>query len=189
MDQQNNLYKIKKEEALDILDRTIRFVNSCDSKASVVIGVSGVLLTILSSNERVTEIKSIIKLAMGSGIWYGVLYLGILVCAVMVCVFGIVKLLEVLFPKTNCDDLNQEGIELNSHIFFGGICKNPTYNQYKEKVMNYNEDEYLNDIISQIYLNSIICERKFKNFKVGVVATFLGLLSFLVVLIIGKLLY
>ncbi|EES48092.1 DUF5706 domain-containing protein [Clostridium botulinum] len=189
MVQQNNFKKIKKNDALDILDRTITFVNSCDTKASVVIGISGVLLTILSSNERVTEIKSIIKSAIGSDKWYGVLYLGILVCVVIVGVFGIVKLLQVLFPKINCDELNQEGIELNSKIFFGGICKNSTYNQYKEKVMNYNEDEYLNDIISQIYLNSIICERKFKNFKVGVAATFLGFLSFFVVLIVGKILY
>lgn len=189
MNQQNNFKEIKKEDALDILERTIRFTNSCDSKASIVIGVSGVILTILFSNERITEIKNIVKAAINSRTSYGFIYLGILFCTVIGFAFGIFKLLQVLFPKTNCDDLKQEEIELNSKIFFGDICKNTTYKQYKNNMMNCSEDEYLNDIISQIYLNSVICDRKFKNFKVGVVVAFIGFFSFMVTFGVGIIIY
>ncbi|WP_097026356.1 Pycsar system effector family protein [Clostridium peptidivorans] len=185
----NNLKKIEKDDAINILDRTIGFVTNCDSKASVLLGVFGVLLTILFSSDGVTELKSIIKIAISAGTWYGVLYCVILVFTSIVFYFGIVKLLQVLFPKIDCDELKQEDLELNSNIFFGGICKNSTYKQYKDKMMKCNQDEYLNDIISQIYLNSVICDRKYKNFKIGVVVALIGFLSFIAVWGIGIIVY
>ena len=78
---------------------------------------------------------------------------------------------------------------MNSKIFFGSICKNSTYSQYKERMLNCNEDEYINDIISQIYLNSIICNRKFNNFKNGSITAFIGFFSFLAVWGIGIIFY
>jgi hypothetical protein len=189
MNGSNNLKKIEKDNALDILDRTIGFINSCDSKASVVLGVFGVLLTILFSSDGVTELKKIIKVAISTGIFYGVLYCIILVFTAIGLAFGIVKLLQVLFPKTDCNELKQEDLELNSKIFFGGILKNSTYRQYKDKMMKCNQDEYLNDIISQIYLNSVICDRKYKNFKIGVIVALVGFLSFIAVWGIGIIVY
>lgn len=189
MNELNNLKKIEKDDALDILDRTIGFVNNCDSKASVVLGVFGVLLTILFSSESITELKSIVKEAISAGTCSGVLYWVILSCTAVGFIFGIVKLLQVLFPKTDCDELKQDGLELNSKIFFGGICKSSTYKKYKEKMMRCSEDEYLNDIISQIYLNSVICDKKFKNFKIGVLAALIGFFSFLAVWGIGIIVY
>lgn len=189
MNELNNLKKIEKDDALDILDRTIGFINNCDSKASVVLGIFGVLLTILFSSEGVLKLKSIIKIAINTGTCYSVLYCIFLFCTAGGFTFGIVKLLQVLFPKTDCDDLKQEGLELNSKIFFGSICKNSTYKQYKLKMMNCSEDEYLNDIISQIYLNSIICDMKFENFKTGVKVALIGFVTFLIVWGIGIIVY
>lgn len=189
MSELNKIKGVKKEDALDILDRTIGFVNNCDSKASVVLGVFGVLLTILFSSEGVVELKSIIKAAINQGTVSGILYFIILAFTISGFAFGIIKLVQVLFPKTNCDDLNQKGIEIKSNIFFNGVCKNSTYIQYKEKIMRCSEDEYLNDIISQIYINSIICKRKFANYKIGVVVALIGFLCFLVMWGIGIIAY
>lgn len=184
-----SLKEAKKEDALDILGRTIGFVNNCDSKTSATLGVFGVLLTILFSGEGVKNLKSIIKAAITTGSWTGISYFVILTCAVIAFTFGILRLLQVLFPKIDCDDLKQEDIELDSRIFFKGICNNSTYSQYKEKFMNCNDNEYLNDIISQIYLNAVICDRKYKNYKIGVVMATIGFLSFLALWGIGIIAY
>lgn len=189
MNELDNLKNIEKDDALDILDRTIGFINNCDSKASVVLGVFGVLVTILFSSDGVAELKIIIKAAITTGTYYGVLYCITLAFTVISLAFGTVKLLKVLFPKTDCDELKQEDLELNSKIFFGGICKNSTYKKYKDKIMKCSQDEYLNDIISQIYLNSIICDRKYKNFKIGVIVVLMGFLSFIAVWGIGIIVY
>jgi hypothetical protein len=189
MNELKRLKEEKKVDALDILDRTIGFVNNCDSKTSATLGIFGVLLTILFSGEGVKELKSIIKVAITTGTWSGISYCIILTCVAIVFTFGIFKLLQVLFPKVDCNDLKQEDIELDSRMFFRGICNNSTYNQYKDKFMNCSDNEYLNDIISQIYLNAVICDRKFKNYKIGVVVAIIGFLSFLVLWGIGIIVY
>jgi len=181
--------RIKKEDAIDILDRTIGFVNNCDNKASAMLGVIGVLLTIFFSGKGVEGVKDIIKIAVNGNKFCGVLYSIFLAASGIIFVFGIFKLIQVLFPKIDCDDLKQEEIECDSKIFFGDICKNATYKQYKSKLQRCSEDEYLNDIISQIYLNSIICNKKFENYKIGVVAALIGFSSFLILWGIGNLVY
>jgi len=185
MNELNNLDGIKKEEALDILDRTIGFVNFCDSKTSVVLGIFGVLLTILFSGEGVKELKSIIKLAISTGNYYGILFVIVLACAAIVFTFGIIKLLQVLFPQTEVNDPKQKEIDVDSKIFFGCICKNSTYKQFREKLMKCSGEEYLNDIISQVYLNAIICNKKYTNFKTGLRTAIIGFVFFLMTWGIG----
>lgn len=185
----SGLRKIEKEDALDILDRTIGFVNSCDTKASIMLGIFGVFLTILFSGDGVTDVNNIIKTALSFGKFLDILYCIILICTALVFSFGLLKLFQVLFPKIDCDDLQQDNLELNSKIFFNGIRKNASYKEYKEKIVNYCEEEYFNDIISQIYLNSIICYQKFKNHKIGIVSATSGLLAFLVMWGIGIIIY
>lgn len=185
----SELKKIEKEDALDILDRTIGFVNNCDSKTSIMLGIFGVLLTIIFSGDGVADLKNIFTTAISFGKLIDIIYCIILVCTVLGFIFGILKLFQVLFPKIEFDDLKQDDIELDSKIFFNCISKNVSYKEYKEKMMNYSEDEHLNDIISQIYSNSIICSRKFNNHKIGLVIASCSFLGFLIMWGIGIIVY
>lgn len=189
MNEINDLSRIKKDDALDILDRTIGFINFCDSKTSVFLGIFGVLLTILFSSDGVKDLKAIIKLAISSGNCYGIIFVIVLACTVIVFTFGIIKLLHVLFPQMELKGIKQEDIDFDSKIFFGSICKNTKYKQYREKLMNCSGDEYLNDIISQVYLNSIICNKKYCYFKIGLMTTIIGFLCFLTTWGIGIIIY
>ena len=47
----------------------------------------------------------------------------------------------------------------SSYIFFGSICK-MSYDDFKKE-----EVDYLDDLRSQIYVNSKIATAKFKNYK------------------------
>ncbi|MCT4606322.1 MAG: hypothetical protein N4A64_09515 [Marinisporobacter sp.] len=180
---------ISKNDALDILDRIIGFVNNCDTKASIMLGIYGVLSTILFTSKGIIKLKNIIITSWKNGMRYDILYLILIVFSSIVFVFGIYKLFQVLFPKTDCSDKQQDELDLDSKVFFGNIAKNPTYKQYKEKLLNCNDDDYINDIISQIYLNAFICDAKFKNYKIGFLTSFIGCILFVVFLGIGILIY
>ncbi|MGI6252280.1 MAG: hypothetical protein ACOYJV_02480, partial [Aminivibrio sp.] len=54
---------IKKEDAIDILDRIIGFVNNCDSKSSIILGVFGAVITLVFSTDGIAEIRRIFETA------------------------------------------------------------------------------------------------------------------------------
>lgn len=189
MDKVENLSALTKEEALYTLDRTIGFVNTCDSKSSVILGVFGVMVTILFSGEGINELKLIIKSAITENTSCGAFYLIFLFIAFSTLCIGIYKLLIVLFANTNCGEKNHEGLENDSKIFFGSISKNVNFKQYKEKLLTYSEDDYMNDIISQIYINSVICNKKFENYKNGIKLSIAGFLAFVFMWCLGIIIY
>lgn len=180
---------IDKNDAFDILDRTIGFINNCDTKTSIVLGIYGIIVAVLFTNEGLLKLKTIIIASMGKGMVYGILYVIPLMFVVGIFIFGICKLFYVLFPKIDCKDLKQEDLDLDSKLYFGDIAKNSSYKQYKEKLLNCDDDEYINDIISQIYLNSFICNKKFMNYKKGFKVSFIGLILFIIMFGIGVLIY
>lgn len=189
MEKIDEICAFKKEDALDTLDRTIGFINNCDNKTSIILGINGVMITILLSNEGVIELKNIMKSAITEGTVFSAIYLIILFLALAKLFYGIFKLLMVLFANTDCGDINQEDLECDSKIFFGSICKNSEFKQYKEKLLNLTEEDYMNDIISQIYINSVICNKKFDNYKVGMKASIIGFLSFVFIWGLGVIIY
>lgn len=167
-------YIVKKADALETLERTIGFINNCDTKASVLLGVYGVILTIMLSKDAALEMKSLFDFSVSRGDWVKFLIPFCLVFGTCLLLIGLYKLLSVFSPKINCNDLKQNGLELNSNIFFGTICASRSYEGFKECFLNCSDEEFLNDIMSQIYLNSKICIKKFSNCKIGLFASTIG---------------
>lgn len=188
---QNNI-KATKEDAYKTLERTIAFNNTCDSKATTILTVYGVLITVSLTSDGVTTIKTILKTSSSNLQIRNIIYLLILGASLLGFVIGTVYIMLVLLSKTNCEEYSQDGLDLNSIIYFGNIAdseKNINYLDYKKKVMQRTEDEMLNDIISQIYLNSKICNRKYKNYKKGFLISIISLFVFIMIWIIGYVVY
>lgn len=111
---ENNL---NEEKALNILDRIIRFVDSCDKKTSIALAFYGVLLTIFLSSENLKILHQLINNAYYFGKCLGKIYLLALACSAVMYVYGIYKLLKAIFPQIKEKYFQQEGIEDNSIIF------------------------------------------------------------------------
>ena len=190
--QTNNDLKVTKEDAYKTLERTIAFNNNCDSKATTILTIYGVLITVSLSSDSVKTIKNIVKTACSNFIWYNVVYLLCFGVSVLAFIAGMFCIMSVLLSKTDCEEYSQDELNLNSIIYFGDIAnskKNPDYGQYKQKVMRTTEEDILNDIISQVYLNSKICKKKFTNYKYGFLISIIGLIASVILGIIGYLLY
>lgn len=180
--EQINKYKYSIEDARDTLDRIIGFISNCDTKASVVLAVLGVMLTIIATDSAISKLHLIIKAAASSGTALSVFFLCLLVIAVVAFTFGILPLVSVLIARTGTS-------KNDSKIYFTDIASNKNNTTYKEKVLKQLECDAIDDLIAQIYINAVICDKKFKKYNLGLKFTLIGGGMFIMLFIIGVLVY
>lgn len=158
------------EELNQNLERIIGFIGNCDNKASILLGFNGILMGILLSCDFI-EICS--NSSFDSCLL--TIFLKATMCiTIFMWSYGLYRLLKVLLPKTDCSDFADGALELKSIIYFSGISSK-SYTYYKNKVLSMDDNQYLNDIASQVYLNAKICTEKFKNLRLGLIFSSIGI--------------
>jgi len=176
-------------EAKDTLDRTIGFVNICDSKSSIMLGIIGMIFTIIFTSDGLLEFKRIAKKMLEFSNCRDVFLFLVGFASIALAGVGFGFLIFSLMAKIDCKDYKQNGLNLNSSIYFGNIAASGNFNNYKERFMTTTQDKYLIDLLSQIYLNSCICTKKFERYNRGVIFSICGLLLFILIAIIGSIIY
>lgn len=187
----NKRVEVNYEDKIDIatqtLERNIGFVANCDNKTSIVLAIIGVFLTIILTNDGLNTIYGIINTCIEMKTFCSIMYLFALGVAIVVMVLGIYNLCIVLIAKTS---ETAEGVTLtNSRIFFTGINRHGNYEVYKAKFYEMSEQELLDELIAQIYINSDIASKKYNKYNKGVKWTIIGFGLFVVILLIGIYLY
>lgn len=180
-------YEDKIEIATQTLERNIGFVTNCDNKTSIVLAIIGVFLTIILTNDGLNTIYGIIKTCIEMKTFCSIMYLLVLSAVIFVMILGIYNLCGVLIAKTS---ETAEGLTLtNSRIFFTGINRHGNCEAYKEKFYEMSEQELLDELIAQIYINSDIATQKYKKYNRGVKRAIIGFSLFIILLLIGIYLY
>lgn len=174
-----------KDSLYDTLNRTTAWIENCDNKTSIVLTGVGVLIAIILSGDYVKKIKKIIEHMLGNLNFYSVMFMFITTMAVIVCLIGLYFLFRVLVPKTNTKLYKERNIQTDSLIYFYSIAKNKSYSDYKSKLEKCSESSWENDIISQIYICSIICRDKFDYYKKGLKLIVSAFILFSIMMIIG----
>ncbi|MDR2790907.1 MAG: DUF5706 domain-containing protein [Campylobacteraceae bacterium] len=177
--------KLQKNELFGMLDRVIGFIRNCDNKVAVSFAFYGVILTIIFTNDGVENIKNIVSALIDKHCAAGVIFTVLLACGILAFSFGIYKMIKVLQPRT--DTYKEDGLDTDSKIFFEHIAKLP-YKQYKKQLLSSSNDEFLNDLISQIYINSKIADEKYKYYKSGLIISIRGFIVFMILWGIGMVL-
>ena len=176
---------INKDDLLQTLDRTIAWIENCDTKASIILSGIGVILGIVLASDYIGEISMIFKSMIDNiGFWTGIhIFLSIIaICSIIV---GTIFLLRVLIAKTNVRRLANKGVIGQSFTFFSSIARQKSLQDYKTKLMNCFENDWINEIISQIYICSLICDKKFRSYKIGLILSVIGFALFVAMMIIG----
>jgi hypothetical protein len=157
------------EIAEKTLERTIGFVNSCDTKASIVLALVGILLTVIS-----TELPTYIVSTKGKDDFQNsVIFMLFIACTVLSFLFIAIAtafLISVLFGR-----LNSSG---NSNIYFGNI-KSYNLDDYKKRIKYLTDCNYERDLIEQIYINARICSKKYRKFNISLVFLAIGMVFFI----------
>lgn len=177
----------KIDYATKTLERNIGFINSCDTKTSIVLAIFGVLLTIIFTSDVSTEILYIINAAYSTRCCCGVLYLILISASIIVLLIGLKNLIYVLVGRIDVKD--NSNLKYDSRIFFSGITKYEDATKYRNNFSKMTEIEYFNEITSQIFINAKIADVKYQKYNLGLKYLVCGFLTFVVLVLIGTFTY
>ena len=151
------------EEAKVSLERINSWINSCDSKAGTVLALVGVIWTIIFTNDGILTMKNLINQLFPPKSFCMILYLLFLSSTLLGMIYGVIYLINVLIAKIDVTVFAEQGIQTSSVLFFGSISNKNSYLDFKREILNLNKQAYLNDLLSQIYINSKIAQKKYEN--------------------------
>ena len=178
----NSVYS--KEDINENLENVNSWINNCDTKTSIILGVYGVIIATLFAKDKLTDkCISILNNVIHNVNFSDVLYILFNTIAIFLFVFGVYKLIKVLIPTL------KNSKTANSHFYFGGIASFSSALEFKQSIKKMSEENILDELLTQLYTNSVICNKKFNNFKYGVFYSLIGLILMIILFIIGIIIY
>lgn len=179
--------RVDRTDLLARLDRLLDWIKSCDTKASIVIAAIGLFLTLFTSDNFFGFWKRILSGAMSHLNFSNLLFLIFFSLAAISFIYGAYCLVRVLTPRLSKEVEMMEGMHADSLYFFESISRNK-YREFSEKVRSRTNDEDLNDILSQVYINAKICTVKYAYYQKGIRYGAIGLSALFIIFLIGVIL-
>lgn len=167
-----NRTSFNEQDLKENLDRVNMWISNCDQKASFVLATLGVGMTIIFTNDFVKYVRKTIIAPFKTFLCDNIQNVDWLKCVIVlsliyVCIGVIItfyQLVNSLRAKTEINRFVQQGIERKSMLHYESVA-NMTYNEFCTS-----EVHIINDLRSQVYINSIICTAKFKHYKKAIKA-------------------
>lgn len=108
------------------------------------------------ASDYVTKIIEIVRFMTSHVNFWAVIYLIMFFGSIAVLLAGCFFLIRVLISVTDTKSYQERGVTEESLVFFSSIAKNKTLSAYKKKVQKTDNAQFEEDIISQIYICSIM---------------------------------
>ena len=166
------------------LERNLGFISNCDNKASIILTAVGVLLTIILTSEGLASIKDILKKSLSQITFLNFIYMFMFFSSVIILLSGILFLISVLIARSGIRE-TKGSVQKNSLIFFGGINSFNRIANYEKAIKKMDKKDLLDDLISQIYINSKIATKKYRRYNLGLKFTVIGFFLFIGVILFG----
>ena len=173
------------EELCEILARINGWIENCDSKVSIILSGMGVFAGILFATDYIAKFIDIIQFMVDTKNIWSVIYLVVWMVSLCLLIYGVSCLIKVLIARIDTNEFERRGIKKDSLIFFSTIAQNSNLSKYREKFKKYNSEQMEDDIISQIYICALICDKKFSLYKKGLECALWGFGLFMIMVIIG----
>lgn len=163
----------RKEDLQLTLDSVNSWINNCDQKAGILLAIVGVAITVLITSDFLKHLRNYIFIPFveycnneSSDLTFSLSRFTVfvfLIISVLMLVTSCFYLLQAISANIDYDEMRKKhpGMVKSSYIFFGSICK-MSYDEFKKDEVN-----YLDDLRSQIYVNSEIANSKFKYYNKG----------------------
>lgn len=171
------------------LDRVNFWVSNCDSKVSYLLTLQGIILTIiLTSSNAATYLLTTLsyKFSCVDFGWKSIFRFLEGVSLYLFFAFIFISLFHAyhtLRARLNPRIFKQNGLETKSILFFETIA-NRKFSDFVDDQLNQTENQFNNDLDSQIFINSKICQQKFKHYNLAVRYCSWGFISGLLYLIL-----
>lgn len=171
-------FMLSDDDLMNILAQINQWINNCDTKASILLALIGIVIGVLFSNNysyRLISIYYLNPLPDYSGL---VFYSIFLIISFILILHGVIRLILCILPQFSFNESNKDSL-----IYYASISKN-SIDEYFKKIKS-QEYSLSDDLISQIHINANICTEKFENYKLGLISTIFGFI-FLVILILVR---
>lgn len=174
---------------LSILERNTTWIENCDNKASIVLGIDGVIFSVFLTTDYMGICYNIIRETFDAKtiVYPSALYTFLFFVSLVGIVIGCCFLINVLIPRYSYDVFLKKGVSGESLIHYYSIAKHTTLDNYKKELICCNTKKFNDDLVEQIYLCALICDQKFKSYKLGLCLSFGSIIIFLFVIIISQL--
>ena len=141
------------------LSRIISFNENCDNKSSIVMGgvlaISALIVGLNGSSFSDYYRNNDISVP-------GAIVFVLLVISMISIIVGLSFIICSLFARMGIGDHDNA----DSLIFYGSIASKGC-DGYRESVSSRTDDDYVSDLMDQIYINSVICTRKYRMYNTG----------------------
>jgi hypothetical protein len=160
-----------KEDSLKNLERVNFWVSNCDGKVSFLLVIQGVVLSIIFTSSYSTVFLETLSRQFSFDNLTTKTFLnfieGSFLLLFFLCIFlSFYNIYNVLSARLDPAIFKQKGLEVNSHLFFNTIAQKE-FAKFKSDNETITEDALLNDIDSQVYINSKICSLKFYHYNLS----------------------
>jgi len=159
---------IGKEDLLKIQENIMFWIENCDNKTSVILGVVGIILTIFITSDSVSKLVINIEESINNMNWINLIYLFTVALTILLLAISITFLAKVLISNIDTKTINKKDIATNSLLHFSSIDEIDSNDEYIKKIKATDKDDYLKDLTSQIMIKSHITTMKFRNYNRGV---------------------
>ncbi|MBC9873471.1 Pycsar system effector family protein [Macrococcoides bohemicum] len=166
------------------LQRQLDWIKNTDTKSSIILSLYGVLITLLITNKLIDKFAIIISKMIIDISFSNIIYLVLMIFSFILILLGLYNLISVLIPRLSHHLKDEKYISKNSIIFFESI-NNYSYEEFVSRNVSITKDEYISDLVSQIYINSKICTKKHQLFTKGVKMLSIGSILFIFLYISG----
>lgn len=149
-----------KEDAYRTLELTNSWVGNVDTKISFALALVGSLSAFIFKGGLPNALQNVIDIGKLSSLTGGDIIAVITVILLYITsLTSIICLLIGMVARTKANG--------DSLFFFGTISANK-YEDYEKKIMNFEEEHILKELIEQIHTNSQICTKKMKFYNLGI---------------------
>lgn len=159
---------IDKEYLLIIQENVMFWIENCDNKTSVILGVVGIILTIFITSDSISKLVINIEESINNMNWINLIYLITVALTILLLGISMTFFVKVLISNIDTKTIDKKDIKTNSLLHFSSINEIESNDEYIKKIKATNEDNYLKDLTSQIMIRSHITTIKFKNYNRGV---------------------
>lgn len=172
---QRNMEEAEKMRQLETdLERVQNWIGNCDQKASILLATIGILFGIFFSTDAVfnkivkvpNELRQLWNSCECLQVFVYSVSLLIIFATLVLIGLSIFYLLKTIKSTINASDYKDAVCNNNHKTFFGSISAIP-YHTFLEERRHATNSERIEELISQLYINSKICNSKFEKYNTG----------------------
>jgi hypothetical protein len=179
---------------MELIDKSIKklelvnqWISNVDTKSSFILTFYGVIVTIIFSSEignKMLDVFTYEKAAEINSVSIKLFFCFFIVIAFFIAaIITFYNIYQTLKGRINPKIYQQKGLKTDSNIFFGTIASK-RYSDFETQTNSENDDILLNDLNSQIYINSNIAKSKFNHYNKSVIWLIISFISFVIFMII-----